>query len=149
MFVDPLFASDGDELWSWADKRCAGREVVTLETIAWHRRSREQVIARYGATATPPASVVALPIPIADETLYWLPGPRALIPGDSLVGDASGGLSLCPEAWLESLTARPSRQRVRDALRVALLGLDAELVLCSHGEPVRSGGQAALARALA
>ncbi len=32
--------------------------------------------------------------------MYWLPEPRALVPGDLLIGDGEGGVRMCPESWL-------------------------------------------------
>jgi len=148
VFVDPLAPPADERFWSWADERCRGREVVLLETIRYHARSRDEFAARYpAASAEPPPAVVALPVPIADETLYWLPEHRALIPGDVLVG-LDGSLSLCPPAWLSYLTSRPAPAAVAAALRDAIGDLDVEIVLVSHGEPALGGGRAALERAL-
>ena len=47
-----------------------------------------------------PDGVEALPIRGAGETMFWLSGQRALVPGDRILGAASGGLRLCPESWL-------------------------------------------------
>lgn len=86
-------------------------------------------------------------IPRAGETMVWLPGPRALVPGDRLLGDGKGGLRLCPPGWLRYLEPGLTRDGLRVALR-PLLDLPVELVLVSHGEPVLEGGHAALERAL-
>jgi glyoxylase-like metal-dependent hydrolase (beta-lactamase superfamily II) len=118
-----------------------------LETIGFHRRSRDEFVDRFSAATTPPPPVIAHPLPVAEETVYWLPEHRALVPGDTLVSTPDGELSLCPPSWLDYLAGRPELGAVRDALR-PLLELDVELVLTSHGEPVRAGGHAALARAL-
>ena len=67
--------------------------------------------------------------------------------GDVLVGTGGGELSLCPESWLEELSAPPTLGELRTALSV-LGDLDAELVLVSHGDPAIGGGRAALARVL-
>jgi len=148
VFVDPLASPDDVALWNWADARCAGREVVVLQTIRFHHRSADEFIARYGATTDVPDGIVALPIPLAGETLYYVPSHRALIPGDVLIADGAGELSLCPASWLDELDPPPPLADVRRALR-ALLTLDPELVLVSHGQPVLAGGRAALERALA
>jgi len=145
VFVDPLDPQDG-EFWEWADERCRGRAVAVLETIAFHRRSREQFIARYGAAREPPAAVVAIRAAVADETLYWLPEHRALIPGDSLI-ERGGELALCPASWLAFIEGRPTLAAVAAELR-ELVPRDVELVLVSHGEPVIGGAREALARAL-
>lgn len=148
VFIDPLIPdADADAFWRWADERCDGRPVSTLETIVYHRRSREQVIARYGASAQPPASVQAHQLPEFSETVYWIAEHRALIPGDVLVGAGTGELVMCPQSWLEDVSATPTHAALRNALR-PLLELAPELVLVSHGEPVLRDGAAALAHAL-
>jgi hypothetical protein len=148
VFIDPLApAADEAAFWQWADERCRGRAVVVLETIGFHRRDRDAVADRYGAVAEPPPGVVAYPFPIAGETVYWLPEPHALVPGDSLVG-TGGALSLCPERWLQFIDGTPTLTAVAASLR-PLLTLDVRLILVSHGEPTTSDAPAALARALA
>jgi hypothetical protein len=117
-----------------------------LETIHFHRRSRDEFAARYDAGTVAPAGVVAHHFALAEETVYWLPDRRALIPGDTLI-ERGGELALCPQSWLEYLDAKPTRVAVAAALR-ELCALDVELVLVSHGEPVAAAARAALARAL-
>lgn len=151
VLIDPLVAD-----WAPLDalvERC-GRPVVVLTTMRFHGRSRDEVAERYGAelrthTAGPPAGVRRIPIEGMDESMVHLEAPRALIPGDRLLGDA-GGLRLCPESWLGYIdrSAPPGHAALRAAL-APLLELDVELVLTSHGEPVRNDGAAALRAALA
>lgn len=147
MFIDPLAAGATPSFWSWAEERCAGRTVTVLETIAFHRRSCDEFIARFSAATDPPPPVIAYELPIAEETVFWLPEHRALVPGDTLVSNADGVLSLCPPSWLDYLAGTPDMAAVRDALR-PLLELAIELVITSHGEPVRAQGHMALSRAL-
>ena len=148
VLVDPLVAADGDdELWRWLDERCAGRSVTVLETIGYHRRSRDAVTRRYGASRALPPGVSAHPLPLAAETVFFVEEHRALIPGDVLIAPA-GTLEMCPESWLENLPGAPKLGELREAL-APLLALEVELVLVSHGEPVLAGGRAALAGALA
>lgn len=147
MFIDPLAVAATPSFWSWAEERCAGRNVSVLETIGFHRRSRDEFVARFSAATEPPPTVIAHPLPVAEEIVYWLPEHRTLVPGDTLVSNADGELSLCPPSWLGYLEGTPEMAAVRDALR-PLLELDIDLVLTSHGEPVRSQGHAALSRAL-
>ena len=140
VFIDPLVP---DDLWPALDERVAGRPVVVLTTIRWHGRSRGEVLERYGGTEEPPAGVRALPFPDFGETMYLLPEPKALVPGDRLIGDGAGGLRMCPQSWLDTGTVEALRARLNP-----LLVLPVDHVLCSHWEPVVGGGQAALARAL-
>jgi len=142
----------GDErlFWEWADARCEGRSVSVLETVRFHGRSGAEVIVRYGAATAPPGGIVeALDFPAADETMFWLHEHGALVPGDRLLGaeDGSGALRLCPQSWLRYLDSPPSEAELA-ALLAPLLELDCEAVLVSHGEPVLSGGAAAITRAL-
>jgi glyoxylase-like metal-dependent hydrolase (beta-lactamase superfamily II) len=135
------------------DKRVARLDrAVVLTTIRWHRRSRDAFVERYGATSQAPgrlpAGVEAFPVPAARETMFWLPAPRALVPGDALLTRAGDGLRLCPTSWLRALGSPTTRQELAVALE-PLLDLPIELIVTSHGPPVLSGGRRELARALA
>ena len=96
------------------------------------------------AYEAPDALVLVDPL-VAD----WAPL-DALVPGDRLLGDDAGGLTLCPESWLGYIdrSAPPDHAVLRAAL-APLLELDVELVLTSHGEPVLRDGAAAVRAALA
>ena len=141
-----------------------GRPLEILLTVYWHRRSAAELLERYPdatlwahrATAVElaplptrgfdeddelPGAVRPLAAAAWQETLFWLPAPRALVAGDLLLGTADGSLRLAPEPWWE----RGGDPRA--ALR-RLLDLPVELVLPTHGEPVRAGARDALARAL-
>jgi hypothetical protein len=151
VFVDPLVP---DELWAVLEKRVRahGRPVRILTTIGFHRRSRDEVVRRFDATtsrakASLPEGVETVTIRRAGETMVWLPGPRALVPGDRLLGDDQGGLRMCPPGWLRYLEPGLSYDDLREALR-PLLDLPVEMVLVSHGEPVLRGGRTAIERAL-
>ena len=150
MFIDPLVP---DELWPELDEIVAARPVAVLTTIRFHGRSRDAVIARYDGTnvrhdAPMPAGVDALAFGEFQETMYWLPGPGALVPGDLLIGDGEGGVRMCPESWLRGYMERGlGVADLRDALQ-PLLELPVEHVLCSHWSAVIGGGHAALSRAL-
>jgi hypothetical protein len=150
VLIDPLVP---DGLWPKLDELAErNARVHVLTTIGWHRRSRDAVVARYGAEtsrakANLPAGVESLPIKRAGETMFFLPEHCALVPGDRILGDDSGGLRLCPESWLRYLSSGMSQGELRDALR-PLLELPIDHVLASHGEPVLKGGGSALRRAL-
>jgi len=148
IFIDPLAPDGNPDFWRWADERCAGNEVVVLETIPYHRRSRDEFVSRYGAsTAVPQGDVAAHPLQAFEETVYWIAEHRALVPGDVVLGSGGGELCLCPDHWLDDFEPRPSLSDLRDALE-PLAALGPELVLVSHGEPVLSDAGAALRRAL-
>jgi hypothetical protein len=142
VFIDPQVP---EELWPALDERVAGRPVVVLTTIRWHGRSRDAVLERYGGRdGALPAGVEAIPVEGFGETVYWLPGPRALVCGDHLIGDGAGCARMCPPGWLED-SGRV--EELRAALS-PLLELPAEHLLLSHWEPVIGGGRDALAAAL-
>ena len=152
--IDPLVPAEAEGLWKWLDEQAGAHDRVhVLTTLKWHRRSRDDVVARYGARTSRARAAVATgvePIAIkgAGETMFWLPVAGALVPGDRLIGDGRGGLRLCPESWLSYLPARLTLDRLRTAMR-PLLELDARRVLVSHGDPVLRDGAAAISRALA
>lgn len=148
----------GDEaaFWSWLDRladRCGGR-VLALTTISFHRRSRDELVDRYGAStsrarANLPPEVVPIPLRGAGETMFWLPQHAALVPGDRILGDESGGLRMCPASWLDVGGVGPIGPEELRNLLLPLLELPIEIVLVSHWEPVLAGGRAELERALA
>jgi hypothetical protein len=152
VLIDPLIPrEDCEHFLGWLDARIAGRAVSILTTIKWHRRSREELAARYASNSprawnAVPAGVVPHPLRGAGETLYWLPDVAALVAGDRLVRPAGQELRLCPVSWLADVTV--DRAGLARLMR-PLLELPIERVLVSHGEPVLHDGRAALARALA
>jgi hypothetical protein len=79
--------------------------------------------------------------------MIWIPEHGALVPGDRVLGDGSGGLRLCPESWLRYLPSGLRLSELRAELQ-PLLELPVELVLVSHGEPVLEQAHDALAAAL-
>jgi hypothetical protein len=149
VLIDPL-VPDGEERERFhraldRDVERRGLPVVVLLTCEWHRRSADEVAARYGASiGRLPEGVVAVPFELVAETMYWIPAEGTLVPGDSLMGDGDGGLRICPDTWLQG----DAPERLRVALR-ALLDLPVERVLVSHGAPVLADVRAALERALA
>ena len=154
VLVDPLVPADRSDLQEELDElvRRRGKPVAILTTLHFHRRSREELVARYGASTSRakkalPEAVETIQIRAAGETMVWLPEHHALIPGDRLLGGDRGGLRLCPESWLRYLPSKMSQAQLRKALR-PLLDLPVEMVLVSHGEPVQRGGREALVRAI-
>ena len=155
VLVHPLVPADRAALQRELDalvERC-GRRVAILTTLGFHRRSRDELATRYGASTSRakkalPEGVETIPIRGAGETMIWIPEHGALIPGDRLLGDDRGGLRLCPDSWLRYLPSKMSQAGLLEALR-PLLDLPVEMVLVSHGEPVLEGGRDAIARVLA
>jgi hypothetical protein len=149
VLFDPLVS---DEVWPELDELAGDRQVLVLTTIAFHRRSRDEVAKRYDGTTSRarkslPSQVVPIPLPGAGETMFWLPEVRALVPGDRLLGDGEGGVRVCPDSWLRYLKGSTDGTRLR-VLLGPLLDLPVELILTSHGDPVLAHGREALARAL-
>ena len=151
LLVDPLVPNDGwEQLDALVERH--GQRVTVITTLGFHRRSRDAVAKRYDAStsrAKPalPAGVETIRLRGAGETMVWLPRPRALVPGDRLLGDDGGGLRLCPGSWLGYLPSGITRAQLGEQLR-PLLDLPIELVLVSHGEPVLERGREAIARAI-
>jgi hypothetical protein len=148
VLVDPLVPQDG---WQELDELVRGRDVRVLTTIAWHRRSRAQVVQRYGgvvsnARGTLPEGVELIPIEGAREQMVWIAEHGALVPGDRLLGDGDP-LRICPDSWLRYLKGFTGAE-LRVALR-KLVDLPVRLILVSHGAPVLHDARAALERALA
>lgn len=149
VLIDPLVPED---VWPQLDELARDRRVLVLTTIGWHRRSRDEVVERYGASTSRarkslPAEVVPLPLRGAGETMFWLPRVRTLVPGDRLLGDGDGGVRLCPDSWLRYLKGSIDGIGLR-VLLAPLLDLPVERILTSHGEPVLSDGREALRRVL-
>jgi hypothetical protein len=139
VLIDPLV-----EDWGPLETLVAGRPVSVLLTVPWHERSAREVGRRFPEGGAG-GEIEAIPVNGVggDEVLYWLPGPRALVTGDLIVG-VDGGLRV-QDGWL----ADDRRgEKIRSELRPLLLGRGAELVLPAHGEPILDGAEAALAAAL-
>lgn len=173
VMFDPLVPSDPaqrDRFWRALDRDVerVGLPVHVLLTVHWHVRSAGEVAARYpgaevwahadaagriagGVVTRPfrpgdllPGGVVAHDASRADEVVYRIPAHEALVPGDVLLGDGQRGLRLCPASWLPDGVTRADLARALEPI----LEHPLERVLVSHGEPVRTGGRAALERAI-
>jgi hypothetical protein len=173
VLVDPLVP---DGVWERLDELADERaSVAALITIPYHVRSSEDVLARYGAKASVwghpaaarrlrdgsvlrpiepgaplPGSAQAFAIgsPRRQEMPLWFPSHRALAFGDTVVG-VDGSLRV----WEWNAVDTPKRQAwYRDRFvptLEALLALEIESVLVTHGPPVVGGGREALRAALA
>jgi glyoxylase-like metal-dependent hydrolase (beta-lactamase superfamily II) len=140
-----------------------------LITVFWHTRSTADLVARYGARVWAPtraravverrAGVVtdlfrpgdelpgaaeALATARTNEVVYWLPGARAIVPGDVILGDDQGDIRLCPDSWLPGSTGQAELRASLQPLRE----LPVERVLVSHGEPVLREARQAVERML-
>lgn len=163
VLIDPLVPpEDEDRFWHALDrdvKRLA-RPVVVVLTAAWHARSTEALVERYGASVwAHPAGAARLGRPIDAPVLprgieafeippmtdgqvaLYLREHRALVTAEILTGVA-GGLTVVPSP---SLT---EHGRLTSCLDL-LLELPLESVLPAHGEPVLRDGRGAIAAAIA
>jgi hypothetical protein len=139
-----------------------------LVTVYWHGRSTRDVPAKHvwasSRSAQPlrnrgikvtdvfravdelPGGIRAFQTARSAEVVYWLPDQSALAVGDVLLGAGAkprptdDALRLCPERWLGKKTYDDLRASLRPVLEYSL-----ERVLVSHGKPVLSGGEQALA----
>ena len=148
VLFDPLVPEKGDRKRFYdaldRDVERRGLPVAILLTVPWHQRSTAELTERYAATDAVPDGVEPFAVPEADETLWWLPEHRALVTGDVLLGTPDGGVRVCPDTWLPAGVTGPA---VRERLQ-HLLDLPIELLLLTHGAPVREG-RAALEQVLA
>jgi hypothetical protein len=168
VLVDPQAPADErdcETFWSAVDRDVEhhGAPHVVL-TVAWHRRSTDEVASRYegtrvwayrgeteGGPATDaydlgtelPGGLRAFDAHWAPEAALWSAEHRALLTGDVLLG-APDGLRLLPDSWVPKGMTRAD---IAAAL-APLLDLPLELVLPAHGDPVLADGDAALERAL-
>lgn len=148
VLIDPL-VPEGDERERFyealdRDVERRGLPVTIALTCDWHERSTAEVAERYGARAASVDGLDAHELPEIEERIFWIPEHGALVPGDVLLGADGGGVRVCPGSWLGS---RTTPEAIRERLR-SLLELPVERILVSHGEPVLSGGRAALEEAL-
>jgi glyoxylase-like metal-dependent hydrolase (beta-lactamase superfamily II) len=121
VLIDPLVP---DELWPALDELVAAhaKPVAVAITVFWHSRSTDRVRERYGARVYAadsaleriecevtdpfepgdalPGGLVGYEAERADEIVYWIPGARAVVTGDALLG-RPGGVSLCPPSWID------------------------------------------------
>jgi hypothetical protein len=171
VLIDPLVpAGDEERFWHALDNDVShhGPPQILL-TVFWHARSAQTILDRYeGAGAYAPAAaaaearervatvelfdlgdtlpggVQALGTVYRAEAVFWIPVHGALAAGDLLLGTPDGGVRICPDSWLrEGVTGAQLREGLQP-----LLELPIELLLLSHGEPVRENAAAALEQAL-
>ncbi len=164
LLIDPLVDDWAglDELVE-AQRGCAG----IIRTLHFHQRSIAEATARYEAEVwaqPPPPDLQAGPYDRAardgaeivggvrcfnverfDEIALWLPGQRALLFGDAMVGRKPGTLIMCPDSWTQPAGGR---ERLREILLALADALPVEHVLVSHGPVAPGDGAAALQAAL-
>ena len=172
LLIDPLVAGDDAVL----DLAGDATRAAILVTIPYHVRSAEplwRALTSRGVPATihghPAAArrlsersafrpiepgeplpggaeAFAIGRPRRYETPLWLPSHRAIAFGDAVV-ESGGELRVWAQQTLDDRRLAFYRERFTPTLE-PLLGLDAERVLVTHGEPVLRRGREALRRAL-
>ncbi len=150
LLIDPLITDDYHHLWKWLADQSARLGGVTsvLTTIQWHNRSGGDAMERFACDDHIPTGVQPIPIEGAGETMFWLEAHGALVPGDRLIGNGTGGLRVCPPSWVEESVPGGLAPGVIEKRLAPLLDLPVEMVLVSHGEPVLVDAAQAIAQAI-
>jgi glyoxylase-like metal-dependent hydrolase (beta-lactamase superfamily II) len=157
VLFDPLLpADDPDAFWKALDGDVEHHgPPAILITVYWHARSSQEILVRYdGATLwahkparrglgnrvrythtfedgeTLPGGVEAIAMHHMNEAAFWLPGHRALVLGDSVVGDEDHA-ALSPSSWLRK---RETVEEQRASVRRAMERRPRRLLL-THGGP--------------
>jgi hypothetical protein len=157
VLVDPLVPPDDpNAFWEALDGDVAHHgPPAILITVYWHVRSSSEILERHdGSTLwahkparrgmanrvaftntfkggdTLPGGVEAITMHHMNEAAFWLPQYRALLLGDSVIGDG-GGAKLCPRSWLRK---RESVEELRASVEHAL-ERNPERLLLTHGGP--------------
>jgi hypothetical protein len=149
VLIDPLVpAGEEDSFFRHLDADVVRRAlpVVILLTAEWHRRSADELAARYEARigGALPEGVEEIPIEGADErqVAYFIRRHAALVTCESFVVDIHG----------ELYVGRSPALKRRDELEASfdlIMELPIERLLVSHGEPVLEDAKAQMAEALA
>jgi hypothetical protein len=149
VLFDPLVPSGGElDFFRHLDTDVErhGSPVVVLLTADWHRRSADELAARYDARigGAPPEGVEEIPIEGADErqVAYFIRPHAALVVAEIFSVDVYGELRVGQSPALKRL----------DELEASLdhlMQLPVERLLVSHGEPVLEDAKARMAEALA
>jgi len=157
VLFDPLVpAGDEKRFWHAVDRDVDhhGPPAVLL-TVFWHARSSQAILERYNGATTwvhaasrepfderirvtntfsdgdlLPGGVEAIAMHHHQEAAFWLPGHRAVVLGDSVLGYESR-IDLAPASWLgDGETAEEAAASVHRALE-----REPETLLLTHGGP--------------
>jgi hypothetical protein len=149
VLVDPLVPAGDEEAFLRhldADVERHVQPVVVLLTAEWHRRSADELAARYDARigGALPEGIEELAVEGADErqVAYFIRPHAALVVAEIFGVDVDGELYVAPSPAL----ARP--EELEASLR-QIMELPVERLLVSHGEPVLEDAKTRMAEALA
>jgi hypothetical protein len=175
VLIDPLLPPDPDPVLQLIEDNL-GNRLSILVTIPYHVRSSETIWQRFRNKAKTtihghracarrlektsgfkeldpergelPAGITAHPIgkPRRHETPFHVPSHKALAFGDA-VAEVDGKLVVWATDRVDAKRERFYRERFNPTLE-PLLELDFDRVLVTHGQPIRTGGRAALREAL-
>jgi hypothetical protein len=175
LLVDPLLPPEPEPIFDLIDEHLRSRLAILI-SIPYHVRSSEEIWRRYrrrgdcamwghaactkrlrdrkgfreielGVPLPAGVSAHAIGRPRRQETPLYIPTQRALVFGDAVV-EVDGSLRVWSIGKVDQRRARWHRERFNPTLE-PLLELDFDRVLVTHGQPVLSGGRAALSAALA
>ena len=126
-----------------------GSSILAHESVAGIVTCR--LTGTFGARGVLPGGVEARPIEGLDagETVFHIPEHRALVFADAVIGSGGERVRVAPVSWGAGTpeAATLYRKSFRASLR-ALLDLEIDCLLVSHGDPILQSGRAALAAAL-
>jgi hypothetical protein len=149
VLLDPLVPAGEEEAFFRhldADVERRGLPVVILLTAEWHRRSADELAARYDARigGTLPEGVDEIAIEGADErqVAYFIRSHAALVVAEIFGVDVDGTLYVAPSPALK-------RPEELEAALDRIMELPIERLLVSHGEPVLEDAKSRMAEALA
>jgi glyoxylase-like metal-dependent hydrolase (beta-lactamase superfamily II) len=172
VLVDPLLPADDPDAVHELVEDAAGSVLIVI-TIPYHvrdagalaRRYRAEVVGHAGIRRRLPERGVRVRVagpgdelrggmrllacgkPRRSEQPLWVPQHRALVFGDAVV-EWDGALRVWAQRTVDDGARAYFRERFAPSLAEAV-ALDPARILVTHGEPVLSGGAAALEAALA
>lgn len=176
VLVDPLLPADDRAVWALLDE-LAGDALTIVVTIPYHVRDAEPIRRRYAGRGVdaritghrgvarrlahaegfdelvpgePVGGIMAHTIgrPRRNELPVHLPSHAAIAFGDALVTTPEGELRIWDDEPVDERRARFYAERFAPTLE-PLIALGPERILVTHGEPILSGGRAALEAAAA
>jgi glyoxylase-like metal-dependent hydrolase (beta-lactamase superfamily II) len=174
ILIDPLLPPEPDAVFELIADRLGARLSILI-SVPYHVRSSEDIRRRFRKRAETtiwghpacrkrlqeqdgfreiepgdelPAGVSAHPIgkPRRHEMPLFVPSHKALVFGDALA-EVDGELRVWSDRKVDADVSRFYRERFNPTLE-ALLELDFDRVLVTHGQPVMTDGRAELERAL-
>ena len=126
---------------------------VLCHRAGLHEFSAEQGVEGFepppeGMSVVEGVEVLPVGVLCPEEVAYYLPGERALVVGDAVVGAPDGGVGFVPDALMDN--PEETKAGLLERLRTLLETVDFETVLLAHGGPLPgAAGRRALERLVA